>query len=81
MTRVLLIYPYFKRKRSRSIFRFPPLGICYVAASLQEAGYDVEVLDCTFMKHDVTLAQAARAQADVVGIYNKIGRASCRERV
>jgi hypothetical protein len=45
MTRVLLIYPYFKPKRSRSIFRFPPLGICYVAASLQEAGYDVEVLD------------------------------------
>jgi anaerobic magnesium-protoporphyrin IX monomethyl ester cyclase len=70
MTRVLLIYPYFKPKRSRSIFRFPPLGICYVAASLQEAGYDVEVLDCTFMKRDVALAQAARAQADVVGVYS-----------
>ncbi|MGZ8873882.1 MAG: cobalamin-dependent protein [Halobacteriota archaeon] len=70
MTRVLLIYPYFKPKRSRSIFRFPPLGICYVAASLQEAGYDVEVLDCTFMKRDVALAKAARAQADVVGIYS-----------
>ena len=70
MTHVLLIYPYFKPKRSRSIFRFPPLGICYVAASLQRAGYEVEVLDCTFMKRDVALAQAARAQADVVGIYS-----------
>ncbi|MGZ4923139.1 MAG: B12-binding domain-containing radical SAM protein [Halobacteriota archaeon] len=70
MTRVLLIYPYFKPKRSRSIFRFPPLGICYVAASLQRAGHEVEVLDCTFMTRDAALAQAARAQADVVGIYS-----------
>ena len=50
MTRVLLIYPYFKPKNSRSIFRFPPLGICYVAASLQHAGHDVDILDCTL--HD-----------------------------
>jgi Fe-S oxidoreductase len=70
MTRILLIYPYFKPKRSRSIFRFPPLGICYVAASLQGAGYEVEVLDCTFMNRDDALAQAARAKADVVGIYS-----------
>jgi len=68
VTRVLLIYPYFKPKRSRSIFRFPPLGVCYVAASLQEVGYEVEVLDCTFTKLDTALAQAARTEADVVGV-------------
>ncbi|MGZ4869484.1 MAG: B12-binding domain-containing radical SAM protein [Halobacteriota archaeon] len=72
MTRVLLIYPYFKPTRSRSIFSFTPLGICYVAASLQEAGYEVEVLDCTFMQLDTALAQAARTEADVVGIYSMI---------
>ncbi|MGA7075425.1 MAG: radical SAM protein [Halobacteriota archaeon] len=72
MTRVLLVYPYFKPRNNRSIFRFPPLGICYVAASLQRAGCEVEVLDCTFMKRDVALAQAARAQADVVGIYSML---------
>jgi hypothetical protein len=68
MTRVLLIYPYFKPKNSRSIFRFPPLGICYVAASLQHAGHDVQILDCTFMTHKAALDQAAHADADVVGI-------------
>jgi anaerobic magnesium-protoporphyrin IX monomethyl ester cyclase len=70
MTRVLLIYPYFKPKRSRSIFRFPPLGICYVAASLQGTGYEVKVLDCTFMMLNTALAQAAGTEADVVGIYS-----------
>ncbi|MGA9079642.1 MAG: radical SAM protein [Halobacteriota archaeon] len=72
MTRVLLIYPYFKPKNSRSIFRFPPLGICYVAASLQQAGHDVDILDCTFKTQKAALEQAARADAEVVGIYSMI---------
>ena len=72
MTRVLLIYPYFKPKNSRSIFRFPPLGICYVAASLQHAGHDVDILDCTFMTRKAALEQAERADAEVVGIYSMI---------
>ncbi len=50
MTSVLLIYPYFKPRRDRSVFRFPPLGISYVAASLREAGHEVDLLDCTFLQ-------------------------------
>ena len=38
MTSVLLIYPFFRRSRDRSRFRFPPLGVAYVAASLQAGG-------------------------------------------
>jgi radical SAM superfamily enzyme YgiQ (UPF0313 family) len=72
MTHVLLIYPYFKPKNSRSIFRFPPLGICYVAASLQHDGHDVEILDCTFMTRKTALERAVRAEAEVVGIYSMI---------
>ena len=72
MTRVLLIYPYFKPKNSRSIFRFPPLGVCYVAASLQLEGHDVRVLDCTFTTVRAALEEAARAEAEVVGIYSMI---------
>jgi len=72
MTRVLLIYPYFKPKNSRSIFRFPPLGVCYVAASLQLEGHDVRVLDCTFTTVEEALEEAARAEAEVVGIYSMI---------
>jgi len=72
MTHVLLIYPYFKAKNSRSIFRFPPLGICYVAASLQRAGHDVEILDCTFLTRKEALDHAMHAEAEVVGIYSMI---------
>lgn len=72
MTRVLLIYPYFKPKNSRSIFRFPPLGICYVAACLKQAGHEVRVLDCTFMIRRAALEEAARVDAEVVGIYSMI---------
>ncbi len=69
MTSVLLIYPFFRRRLDRSRFRFPPLGVAYVAASLQKAGHAVQVLDCTFLRRDDALRQALAAQAEVVGIY------------
>lgn len=72
MTRVLLVYPYFRAKHDRSIFRFPPLGVGYVAASLKEAGYDVQILDCTFMKKAEALEKAFESRADVVGIYSMV---------
>ena len=40
MTSVLLIYPFFIPRRDRSVFRFPPLGVSYIAAGLQKAGYE-----------------------------------------
>jgi hypothetical protein len=58
MTSVLLIYPYFNPPNNRSIFRFPPLGVCYVASSLRNAGYEVSILDCTFMKKEEAMKAA-----------------------
>ena len=69
MTSVLLIYPFFVPRRDRSVFRFPPLGVGYLAASLERAGYDVHVLDCTFLGREAALQRALSVQADVVGIY------------
>jgi anaerobic magnesium-protoporphyrin IX monomethyl ester cyclase len=69
MSKMLLIYPYFKPARDRSVFRFPPLGVSYLAASLQAAGFEVDVLDCTFMKRAEALKQALALKAPVVGIY------------
>src|SRR5512136_317865 len=69
MTSVLLIYPFFKPFRDRSVFRFPPLGVSYIAASLQEAGYDVHLLDCTFLQRSNALRNALAVKAEVVGIY------------
>ena len=68
MTSVLLIYPFFRRRLDRSRFRFPPLGVAYVAAALQEAGHTVRVLDCTFLQRDEAARLALAAKAEVVGI-------------
>ena len=68
MTSVLLIYPCFRRSRDRSRFRFPPLGVAYVAAALREAGHDVRLLDCTFLGRDQALEEALATKSEVVGI-------------
>jgi anaerobic magnesium-protoporphyrin IX monomethyl ester cyclase len=69
MSKVLLIYPYFKPANDRSVFRFPPLGISYIAASLIGAGHEVQLLDCTFIEKQQALQKALSARAEVVGIY------------
>ena len=72
MTQVLLIYPYFNPRHNRSIFRFPPLGLGYVASSLRNEGYGVDILDCTFMTREDALKKAKNAKPDVVGIYSMV---------
>ena len=69
MSSVLLIYPFFKPRRDRSVFRFPPLGISYLAATLRTAGHSVELLDCTFEQRDTALRTALESSANVIGIY------------
>jgi anaerobic magnesium-protoporphyrin IX monomethyl ester cyclase len=69
MTSIMLIYPFFIPTHDRSVFRFPPLGLAYIAASLREAGYTVHILDCTFLDRSTALAQAISQKADVIGIY------------
>jgi anaerobic magnesium-protoporphyrin IX monomethyl ester cyclase len=69
LTSVLLIYPYVRRALDRSRFRFPPLGVAYVAAALRDAGHEVRILDCTFLSPDEARAKALATPATVVGIY------------
>jgi anaerobic magnesium-protoporphyrin IX monomethyl ester cyclase len=69
MSKVLLIYPYFRPSNDRSVFRFPPLGISSLASSLLEAGHQVRILDCTFMNKPEAEKQALQVKAEVVGIY------------
>ncbi len=69
MSKILLIYPYFRPPNDRSVFRFPPLGVSYLASTLIASGHNVNLLDCTFIKKTDALQQALAAQAEVVGIY------------
>ncbi len=68
MTSILLIYPHFRGSIDRSRFRFPPLGVAYLAASLREAGHRVHLLDCSFSRRDDALQRALAIHADIVGI-------------
>ena len=69
MTSVLLIYPFFIPRRDRSVFRFPPLGVSYLAASLQKSGHDVHLIDCTFLDRKEALEKSLAVKAEVAGIY------------
>jgi radical SAM superfamily enzyme YgiQ (UPF0313 family) len=72
MTRVLLIYPYFRPRLDRSSFRFPPLGLGYLASILRGCGYQPQLLDCTFLKQEEAHRRAREAKADVVVIYSMV---------
>ena len=72
MNSVLLIYPYLKPTYDRSVFRFPPLGIAYIAAGLKKEGYKVQLLDCTYLNQRKAFNLAVAAKADVVGIYGMV---------
>ena len=70
MVRVTLVYPFFKPFNDNSIFRFPPLGLGYIAASLRRLGVSVELVDCTFMTREEALAKIKRSQPQIIGFYS-----------
>lgn len=67
--KVVLVYPFFHPANDNSIFRFPPLGLGYIAATLEQQGVEVELVDCTFQKPEQAIARAVNAHPDVVGFY------------
>jgi anaerobic magnesium-protoporphyrin IX monomethyl ester cyclase len=68
--KVALVYPYFHPSNDNSIFRFPPLGLGYVAAALQRRGFEVELVDCTFMQPNEAVERVKRAKPRIVGFYS-----------
>ncbi len=69
MKKILLIYPYFNSKHDKSAFRFPPLGIGYIASSLRAANHEVRILDCTFISKKEAIYKALSFNPEIVGIY------------
>ncbi len=70
MVKVTLVYPYFEPVRDNSIFRFPPLGLGYLAAELQKRNVQVELVDCTFISMQEAVARVKRSKPQIIGIYS-----------
>ncbi len=70
MTDVVLVYPYVDPKRGSSIFRFPPLGLGYIAAYLRERGVSAAVVDATFIGEAAAVAKAKTLKPKVLGVYS-----------
>jgi len=67
---VVLIYPYFRPSRDKSPFRFPPLGLGYIASELRNKGYSVKLVDCTFSTESQVLRTVRNLCPQVIGIYS-----------
>ena len=70
MVDVLLVYPFFKPRFDRSPFRFPPLGIGYIASFLKQEGFTVKILDCTFKSQRSILEEVENSSPRIIGIYS-----------
>jgi anaerobic magnesium-protoporphyrin IX monomethyl ester cyclase len=68
MSRVALVYPYF-RTRAQTELLFAPLGVAYLAAHLHTAGIEAKVFDCTFSTFEQIQASLQTYRPDIVGIY------------
>lgn len=68
MTTVTLVYPYFHPSNDNSIFRFPPLGLGYLAAYLKQHNISVDLVDCTFLSQEEALEKVRRSNPKIIGI-------------
>ena len=70
MTDVTLVYPYFHPRVDTSIFRFPPLGLGYIASYLRQNGISVEIVDCTFLNQEQALKKIIDSNPKIIGIQS-----------
>jgi anaerobic magnesium-protoporphyrin IX monomethyl ester cyclase len=71
MSRVALIYPYF-RTRSATELLFPPLGAASLASQLRRLGVETRIFDCTFESFGEIQKKLRLYRPDVVGIYSMV---------
>ncbi|MFX1263630.1 MAG: B12-binding domain-containing radical SAM protein [Promethearchaeota archaeon] len=69
---VVLVFPYFNEELDRSIFRYPPLGLGYLASVLRTNGVSVRLLDCSFTKPEQAIRVIRQARPRIVGIYSMV---------
>lgn len=70
VVKVTLVYPFFHPGNDNSIFRFPPLGLGYIAANLKSHGIEVELVDCTFLKFEEAIGRIKHSKPQIIGFYS-----------
>jgi anaerobic magnesium-protoporphyrin IX monomethyl ester cyclase len=70
LTTVTLVYPYFHPRFDNSIFRFPPIGLGYIAAYLKQNGVSVEIVDCTFLTQQQAIQRIIETNPTIIGIQS-----------
>ncbi|HEY5156656.1 MAG TPA: radical SAM protein, partial [Anaerolineales bacterium] len=71
MSRVALVYPYF-RTRSATELLFPPLGAASLASQLHALGIETRIFDCTFESFGGIQKKLRTYHPDIVGIYSMV---------
>jgi len=69
---VALVYPYFNEEGDKSIFRYPPLGLGYLASVLRKAEISVKIIDCTFKTPNRALSAIRKLRPRILGIYSMV---------
>src|SRR3954447_12847088 len=73
--KVLLTHGYFlgeDAKEQRLMRPYPPLGILYLAAYLEERGVPTTVFDTTFSSREALERHLLENRPDVAGIYTNL---------
>lgn len=69
---ILLTHAYYlyEDPAERRVMKpYPPLGLLYIASHLRSLGFNVDLMDSTFMTRTEHLQSVRNKQAPVVGIY------------
>jgi anaerobic magnesium-protoporphyrin IX monomethyl ester cyclase len=70
MVDLALIFPYFND--DASFFKFPPLGLGYLASYCRQNGYSVGIVDCTFLTWEQAVSKVRQMRPRVVGVQSML---------
>lgn len=73
--KILLTHGYFLHEdpKEKEIMKpYPPLGLLYISAYLEQQGYDNEVFDSTFSDFETLKQRLLTSPPDVIGIYTNL---------
>ena len=73
--KICLTHAYYMKEdeKEQKIHKpYPPLGILYISAWLEQHGYDNEVYDTTFSSFDAQCAYLVEQQPEIIAIYTNL---------